>query len=76
MTLVRISDESFLQLLVADMLDADDLIAEVLGDDIVEFDLLGSYGIDEMTVAMELRLRAWETAQRARGLDVSLKILD
>lgn len=76
MTLVRISEGSLLQLLCADMMDSGDVIVEIIDDNTVELDLLGSYGTDEMTVAVGLRLRAWEAAQRARGVAVSLDILD
>ena len=76
MTLVRISDPSLLELLCADLRSRGDIIAEVAGDDTLQVDILGSYGVEGMRMATELRLRAWEEAQRARGLDVHVEIVD
>ena len=76
MTTVRINDPSLLGLLVADLLDRPDVIAEEIGPDRVSVSLLGSYNAQAMRLAIELRLRAWEAAQRARGLDVELELED
>jgi hypothetical protein len=76
MTLVRISEGSLLQLLCADMSDSGEVIFEILSEDVVELDLLGSYGTEEMTIAIEQRLQAWEASQRSRGVEVSVEILE
>jgi hypothetical protein len=75
-TLLRISDPSLLDLLCADLRSRGDVIAEVVGKDTVQVDILGSYGVEGMRMATELRLRAWEEGQRARGIDVHVEILD
>lgn len=76
MTLVRISDPSLLQLLCADLMSRDDLIAETVNANTVQVDILGSYGAEAMKVATLLRLRAWEADQRTRGVQVSVDIVD
>jgi hypothetical protein len=75
-TLVRISDPSLLDLLCADLRSRGDIVAEAIDDDTIQVDILGSYSLEGMRMATELRLRAWEEAQRARGLDVRVEILD
>ena len=76
MTTVRINDPALLGLLVADLLDRPDVIAEAIEPDRVSVSLLGSYNAQAMRLAIELRLRAWEAAQRARGVDVKLVLED
>lgn len=76
MTLVRISDPSLLDLLCADLRSRGDIVAEAIDDDTIQVDILGSYSLEGMRMATELRLRAWEEAQRARGMDVRVEILD
>ena len=76
MTLLRISDPSLLDLLCADLRSRGDVIAEVVGEDTLQVDILGSYGVEGMRMATELRLRAWEEAQRALGVDVRVEIVD
>jgi hypothetical protein len=75
-TLLRISDPSLLELLCTDLRSRGDIIAEVVGEDTLQVDILGSYSVEGMRMATELRLRAWEEGQRARGIDVQVEILD
>ena len=75
-TLLRISDPGLLDLLRADLLSRGDIVAEVVDEDTLRVDILGSYGVEGMRMATELRLRAWEEAQRARGVDVHVEIVD
>jgi len=75
-TLVRISDPSLLDLLCADLRGRGDVVAEVVDGDTIQVDILGSYGVEGMRMATELRLRAWEEAQRARGVDVRVQVVD
>lgn len=75
-TLLRISDPSLLDLLCADLRSRGDIIAEVVGEDMLQVDILGSYGVEGMRMATALRLRAWEEAQRAQGVDVHVEIID
>ena len=76
MTTVRINDPSLLGLLLADLSDRPDVIAEVLGPDRIRVSLLGSYNAEAMRLAIVLRVRAWEAAQRSRGIDVELELDD
>ena len=76
MTLVRISDPGLLDLLCADLQARGDALAEPVGDDLIQVDILGSYGEEGMRLATDLRIKAWEAAQRARGIDVHVEIVD
>ena len=73
---MRISDPSLLDLLCADLRSRGDIVAEVVDADTLQVDILGSYGVEGMRMATELRLRAWEEAQRARGVDVHVRIVE
>jgi hypothetical protein len=75
-TLLRISDPGLLQLLRADLESSDDLVAEVVDDQTLQVDILGSYGEQGMRLAAELRVHAWVAAQRARGIDVTVDFVD
>jgi hypothetical protein len=75
-TLLRISDPGLLELLRADLQSRDDLVAEVLDDRTLQVDILGSYGEQGMRLAAELRVQAWVAAQRARGVDVTVDVVD
>ena len=76
MTLLRISDPGLLQLLRADLQSRDDLVAEIVDDRTIRVDILGSYGDQGMRLAASLRVQAWVAAQRARGVDVTVEVLD
>jgi hypothetical protein len=75
-TLLRISDPGLLELLRADLQSRDDLVAEVVDDRTLQVDILGSYGEQGMRLAAELRVQAWVAAQRARGVDVTVDVVD
>jgi hypothetical protein len=75
-TLLRISDPGLLELLRADLQSRDDLVAEVVDDRTLQIDILGSYGEQGMRLAAALRVQAWVAAQRSRGVDVSVEVLD
>lgn len=76
MTLLRISDPGLLELLRADLQSREDLVAEVVDDRTLQIDILGSYGEQGMRLAAALRVQAWVAAQRARGVDVSVDVVD
>jgi hypothetical protein len=38
--------------------------------------ILGSYSVEGMRLATTLRVQAWVAAQKARGVDVNVEILD
>ena len=52
------------------------MAVEVVGDDTLRVNLLGSYRDESMRMELFLRLRAWEEAQRAKGLEVLLELED
>jgi hypothetical protein len=75
-TLLRISDPGLLQLLRADLQSRDDLVAEIVDERTLRVDILGSYGEEGMRLATTLRVQAWVAAQRGRGVDVNVEVLD
>jgi hypothetical protein len=70
MTIVRISDPTLLLSLRAHLASNADCIATALRADTLDVTVLGSYREDAMDLETELRVRSWEAAQRARGIDV------
>ena len=74
MTTIRISDPSLLELLLADLRSRPDVIAEEIAPDRIRISILGSYSSESMRPALLLRIRAWEAAQRSRGIDVEVDI--
>jgi hypothetical protein len=74
MPIVRISDPSLLELLIEDLTARPDVIAEIVDTDAIRVSLLGSFNESSMRLAILLRIRAWEAAQRARGVDVEVDV--
>lgn len=67
MTTLRLSDPGMRDVLIAELRSRPDLIVAPSGEDTVEVSLLGSYNLDAMRMAIDLRVRAWEARQRAEG---------
>jgi hypothetical protein len=74
MTRVRINRADLLDALVEDLQRRPDVIVAVTDRDTIEVSLLGSYNAAAMRLAVDLRLRAWQAAQQARGRDVELEL--
>lgn len=74
MTIVRTNSSAATRLLLAFLSSASDIAVEPVGTCEVRVSLLGSYREDAMRLALYLRLRAWETGQRAEGVDVKLEL--
>ena len=74
MAIIRISDESMLELLLADLTASSDLVATAVAPDALEVSVLGSYNTDARRLVTWSRIRAWEDLQRAEGIDVSVDI--
>jgi hypothetical protein len=72
LTIIRISDPSLLELLLADLTARPDVVAEVVAPDRIS--ILGSYNPSSMRLAALLRIRAWEAAQRSRGIEVEVDL--
>ncbi len=75
MTTVRLSDPSLRDLLIADLRSRPDLIVAPVDEDTLEVSLLGSYNLEAMRMAIDLRVRAWEAAQRANGRLIRVDLL-
>ncbi len=73
-TTIRISESTLLPVLLADIQSRPDLVADVLTDDTIRVSILGSYNQEALRMATFLRVRAWETAQRAQGIDVTVEV--
>jgi len=68
--LVRISDPTYLLALRAHLAERADCVATAVGADRLDVTILGSYNVEAMDLETQLRIRAWEEVQRARGIDV------
>ena len=68
--LVTISDPTYLLALRAHLAARADCVATAVGPDALDVTILGSYNVDAMDLETQLRIRAWEEAQRAQGIDV------
>jgi len=74
-TTLRLSDPELRDLLVADLRTRVDLVVEPVDPDTIEVSLLGSYSLEAMRLAIDLRVRAWESAQRASGRIVHVELV-
>jgi hypothetical protein len=76
MTIVRLNSSLAAELLIAHLRESSDVSVEALGPEVLRVSLLGSYRADAMSLELVLRLRAWEAAARARGLEVTVVVED
>jgi hypothetical protein len=74
MPIVRINDPSLLEALLADLSGRPDVVAEIVGADAIRVSVLGSYNASSMRLAILLRIRAWQAAQRSGGVDVEVEL--
>jgi hypothetical protein len=74
-TQVRVNRAELLDRLVDDLRRRPDTVVAVTGPNTIEVSLLGSYNAEAMRLAVDLRLRAWEAVQQARGHDVRIEIV-
>ena len=74
MTTIRISEPTLLPVLLADIELRADIVADVVAVDAIRVSILGSYNAESLRMATFLRVRAWEAAQRARGVDVRVDL--
>lgn len=75
MPLFRLSDPTLLPELISELAARPDIVLEVVGKDTILVNILGSYNSDALRMAAELRVRAWQAAQRARGVGVEVELL-
>ena len=74
MPTITINDPGLVDNLLDDLRTRGDVLAEEIGPGRVRVSVLGSYSAEGMRIAIYLQVRAWEAAQRARGLDVQVEI--
>jgi len=74
MPTITINDPGLVDNLLDDLRNRGDVLAEEIGPGRVRVSVLGSYSAEGMRIAIYLQVRAWEAAQRARGLDVQVEI--
>jgi hypothetical protein len=74
MTIIRISDASLLEQLLADLQARPDVVAQIVAPNRIRISLLGSYNPHALQLAITLRVRAWEEVQRSRGIDVTVEL--
>jgi hypothetical protein len=60
--------------LLADLGERPDVVATVVSPESIRVSILGSYNHEALRLATYLRIRAWEAAQHARGIDVHVEI--
>lgn len=75
MTIIRLNSALAAELLLAHLRERPDVAAEITGPNTLRVSVLGSYRSDALQMELALRLRAWEEAARAKGLDVSAQLV-
>jgi len=63
------------EVLIADLRSRADLVVAPINENTVEVSLIGSYSDDAMRLVIDLRVRAWEAAQRAAGRAIHVELL-
>ena len=76
MTTIHLNSGEATDLLIAHLREQGQFAVEHVGINTIRVSLLGSYSADAMRLAIYLRLRAWEAAERAQGNDVRLVFED
>jgi hypothetical protein len=76
MTDIRLDSASAAMALLAYLRQQEDVWVERLGPERLRVNLVGSYGYEGMRMELELRLRAWQEAERARGNAFSVELVD
>ena len=74
MPTISLSDPSLVDDLLVDLRSRGDILAEEISPGRVRVSVLGSYSAEGMRIAIYLQVRAWEAAQRARGVDVQVEL--
>ena len=69
---IRVNDASAADDLIEYLESRAETIVERVDDRELEVALLGSYNADAMQMELYLRIRAWESARRASGVQVEI----
>ena len=76
MTILRLNNSLAAELLLAHLRDSTDVAAEAVDPVTLRASLVGSYRAETMELELILRVRAWQEALRAKGVDVEIELLD
>jgi len=74
MPTIRLNDPALADDLLVELRSHGDILAEEIGPGSIRVSVLGSYSAEGMRVAIYLHVRAWEAAQRAKGIDVRVEL--
>jgi len=74
MPTIRLNDPALADDLLVELRSHGDILAEEIGPGSIRVSVLGSYSAEGMRVAIYLHVRAWEAAQRAKGVDVRVEL--
>ena len=74
MPTLRLNDPALADELLVELRSHGDILAEEIGPGSIRVSVLGSYSAEGMRVAIYLHVRAWEAAQRAKGIDVRVEL--
>ncbi len=72
---IRVNDPTHTDALVAYLGERPDVVVARVGAAELEAQLLGSYHTEAMRTQLDLRLRRWESGQRAAGALVGFDLL-
>jgi hypothetical protein len=75
-TILRLDNSLAAELLLAHLRDSTDVAAQALDAVTLRVSLVGSYRAETMELELLLRVRAWQAALRAKGVDVEVELLD
>ena len=76
MTILRLDNSLAAELLLAHLRDSTDVAAEAIDPLTLRASLVGSYRAETMEMELILRVRAWQEALRAKGVEVEVELLD
>jgi hypothetical protein len=76
LTILRLDNSLAAELLLAHLRDRADVAAEVVDPVTLRASLVGSYRAETMELELILRVRAWQEALRAKGVEVEVELLD
>lgn len=76
MTILRLDNSLAAELLLAHLRDSTDVAAEAVDPLTLRVSLVGSYRAETMDLELTLRVRAWQEALRAKGVEVEVELLD
>jgi hypothetical protein len=76
MTILRLDNSLAAEMLLAHLRDSTDVAAEAVDPVTLRASLVGSYRAEAMELELTLRVRAWQEALRAKGVEVEIELLD